>query len=256
MTWRMAQLTWRMSWRDAGARAAVLLLGLLVVLLVLADIAWVRATPAQAWGGAVRWAAQAASFLVIFLNAITIGRDVESKEIANYLSRPVSRFAYLSGRMLGVWMIGAAAIAAHLLAAALVIVLIALKSGVPIELPFMPAVHSCLRIAPVAALSAMFAIYTQPLLASLYSIGVTLAGAFSQDVLALNKKIAFPALQMVFKAVYWILPNSGRFAIADFIAAGGVIPPAYHLFAALYAAAYSCGVLALAMAVFHRRDIK
>jgi ABC-2 type transport system permease protein len=95
-------------------------------------------------------------------------------------------------------------------------------------------------------------------ISSRFNIVVTLSGCVGLFLLGLISDWAFGGLaksHLWAKICYFALPNLQIFWISDAIYEGSVIPAKYILITAVYAICYTAGILALAVALFQRRQV-
>jgi ABC-2 type transport system permease protein len=93
---------------------------------------------------------------------------------------------------------------------------------------------------------------------SRFNIVVTLSACVGLFLLGLVTDWVFggPAQSHLWaKICYYIVPNLQIFWISDAIYEGSIIPAKYILITAVYAICYSAGILALAVALFQRRQV-
>ncbi|MBN2020163.1 MAG: ABC transporter permease [Sedimentisphaerales bacterium] len=91
-----------------------------------------------------------------------------------------------------------------------------------------------------------------------FNIVVTLSVCVGLFLLGLISDWAFGALaqsHLWAKICYFALPNLQIFWISDAIYEGSIIPAKYILITAVYAICYTAGILALAVALFQRRQV-
>lgn len=95
-------------------------------------------------------------------------------------------------------------------------------------------------------------------LSTRFNIVVTLSGCVGMFLLGLISDWVFGELaksHLWAKICYFALPNLQVFWISDAIYEGSVVPAKYILITALYAICYSAGILALAVALFQKRQV-
>ncbi len=108
----------------------------------------------------------------------------------------------------------------------------------------------------VVALSLLFSCYTTPLLAILFTSGLYIAGLFVAEMRNFQFATPNPAMEGLFRALSYLLPNFENFNVMAAAAHGREIPGALILQNSAYAVLYSAIVLLVAAAVFSRRNLK
>ena len=190
---------------------------------------------------------------IVLVGTSLVSKEIERRTIYNLLSRPLPRPLYLIGK----W--GGLSAALWTVAAALGLALFGLTAlrGLGRFAPsLIEAVYLAgLELAVMTAIAVMFSALSTPILSALYTIGVYCIGQWSGDLRVFADKFDGPlAWGLGFAAN--IAPNLGLFNMRS-LAAEGLTTSGLHLaLATLYAALYSCCVLALAAAAFESRDFK
>lgn len=187
----------------------------------------------------------------VFLGASLIAGDIERRAVYPVVAKPVARFEYLLGRYLGL----AATLWLNLAAMGLTLaVLLVLDAG------SLAAVDGALLAAflmmgvqflVVAAVAVFFSALTTSTLAAIFGLSIAIAGHWSNDLRLLwqGEGGGFA------RALWYLLPNLSALSLNEAViyrtppAAAAWIP-------CLYALLYSGTLLALAAAVFERRDFR
>ena len=85
---------------------------------------------------------------------------------------------------------------------------------------------------------------------------IYVAGNFTSNLKALTETTDVAALKALFTVLYYLLPNLSNFSAITVASYGMPISGARLLTATLYAVLYCGLLLAIAVAVFERRDFK
>ncbi len=193
------------------------------------------------------------TIIAIAVGINLIYREVERRTVYTILSKPVSRPEFLVGKYLGLvatlWMqlgIMAAAFAgtawvgeasldgAHATAVALM--------GV--------------EMAVVVGVATLFSSFTTPMLAALFTAGITVAGHLTRDLVALGAQSGERSIEAAARLIHRVLPDLSSFNLTVEAAHGLPIDRSDVTFALLYGAAYVAVLLVLSSVVFERRDFK
>ncbi len=182
-----------------------------------------------------------------------IHREVDRRTVYTILSKPVSRTAFLIGKYLGL-------VATIWLLVAIMAVAFALTSWVgdaPLGLGHLAAVALVgLELAVVVGLATLFSAFTTPMLAALFTTGITAAGHLTRDLLALAAASGDPGVEAVTRWLHRVLPDLESFNLTLHavhhlpITASDVVLPVF------YAIAYTSVLLLLASLIFQRRDFR
>ncbi len=191
------------------------------------------------------------SLIAVFLGASAIAGDVERRVLYPVVAKPVARAEYLLGRYLGL----AATLLVNLMimAATLATVLVVQAGSLrPLDLALLSAVTMIgVQFLVVAAIAVLFSSFTTPTLATIFALAVTLAGRLSNDLRTLWSG---PGAE-VGKALWYLLPNLSALSLNESVVYRTPPPPSAWL-AVPYALLYAAAALALAAAVFERRDLR
>jgi ABC-type transport system involved in multi-copper enzyme maturation permease subunit len=250
----IAQNTFREAIRDR-VLAGVVVAGLLLLLLT-------QIARSLAMGEGTRLTVDiglsAISFLgllvVLMVGTNLVAKEIERRTIFNLLSRPIARPVYLVGKWAG--LTGALWAVAGTLGLALWGLLALLGQGGPHALPVLEAVYLAgLELTIITAIAVMFSALSTPVLSALYTLGLFLAGQWSDDLRRFAEN-APGSLKAILGAVANLLPNLPLFNMRSLAAVAEATSGTHLLVAGLYAALYCGCVLALAAAAFESRDFK
>lgn len=191
--------------------------------------------------------------VVLMVGTSLVAKEIERRTIFNLLSRPISRPVYLVGKWAGL----SAALWAVALSLGFVLWgLVAVAGHGHNFLPILEAVYLAgLELTVVTAIAVMFSALSTPVLSSLYTLGLFLAGQWADD-LRIFAGQAPGAMRTLLEAFANLVPNLSLFNMRS-LAAVGETATALHLgVASGYALLYCACVLALAAAAFESRDFK
>jgi Cu-processing system permease protein len=190
---------------------------------------------------------------ILMVGTNLVAKEIERRTVFNLLSRPIGRPVFLLGKWAGLsaalWvMVGALGLALWLLLVGM---------G---RIAYGPAlaqalVMAGLELSLVTAIAVMFSALSTPVLSSLYTLGLVMAGQWSDDLRQFAAN-APGSLRSVLEFAANLLPNLPLFNMRT-LAAAGETTGALHLgLAAAYAVLYCGCVLALGAAAFESRDFK
>jgi ABC-type transport system involved in multi-copper enzyme maturation permease subunit len=189
--------------------------------------------------------------LATFLGASVVAGDVERRVLYTVVAKPVSRTEYLLGRYLGL----AVALLLNLLVMALALAaMLVLEAGTLATLDGTFAVAIAmlgLQFVVVAAVAVLFSSITSSTLAAIFTLSVAVAGMLTNEVRNLWKGGA----EWLGTVVWYLVPNLGALSLNESVVYRTPVPPG-SWWAAAYALLYAAAALALASAVFERRDLR
>ena len=191
--------------------------------------------------------------IAVLLGVGLVAGEIDRRTIYPTLAKPVSRGAFVFGRYLG--LLAMLGINVAVMMAALAAVLGAATyrmSGVAMTASLLIFVE----LALIAAAAMFFASFTNPVLASAFSLAFFLIGHLLADLNAFRERSHSGLAKSVTGALYHLLPNLELLNLKSQAANGLPVPPGFTSSAALYGSAYASTLLLLAIGVFSRRDLK
>ena len=191
--------------------------------------------------------------MVLLVATNLVAKEIERRTIFNLLSRPLTRPAYLVGKWAG--LCAALWVVAGGLGAVLALVL-TLRGDGAMALPVLQGAYfAALELAVITAAAVLFSALSTPVLSSLYTLGLFLAGSWSYDLRSFAA--SFPgSLRTMVDVIACAVPNLPVFNTRSLAAAGQLADPLHVGLATAYAALSIACMLALGSAAFETRDFK
>ena len=203
--------------------------------------------------------------IAVFIGIGLVSKEVERKSIYGLLSKPISRPQFILGKFAGLMLTLLVNIAAMSVAFYGVLWLMQLVNpGVELAARA-PATDPRLLIAiglilvelaVVTALAVFFSTFSSPLLATLMTIGLWVAGHFNADLRHFENVIDNDAIAWLARVLYYVLPNLAPFDIKAEVVHGLPVTLRHVVLTVAYAVVYTGVLLTAAVAVFRRRDFK
>jgi ABC-type transport system involved in multi-copper enzyme maturation permease subunit len=205
-------------------------------------------------------------FIAVFIGIGLVSKEVEKKSVFGLLSKPVSRTQFILGKYAGLVMTLAVNLSVMTIAYYGVLYYFhvtatdAQRAGWPA-----PAIDPRLLIAIglifaelmlVTALALFFSTFSSPLLATLLTIGLWVAGHFNADLRNFGQVVDSAAAAMVARAAYYLLPNLAPFDVKSEVVYGMPVAASHIAWTLAYAALYIAALLTASIAIFRRRDFK
>lgn len=191
------------------------------------------------------------TLIAVFLGAGLVAGDVQRRTVYPILAKPVSRSEYLLGRYGGL----AVTLVLNLLVMALTTVAVlwiyrgdlGFVSSSGLTGAFLAlAVQLCM----VAALAVLFSSFTNTTLAAVYTLALTVAGHLSREALP------FWQQSLAGRIASFVVPNLAALDLKVEVVYEQPVPAARLAVTLAYGALYAGVCLALASAVFSRRDLR
>lgn len=192
--------------------------------------------------------------ITIFVGTGLVNKEIEKRTVYVMVAKPISRAEVIVGKHWGL----SAVIA--LLVAMMTAIFMAMLSMRQIPYPagsiLLSAVFQFLELSLIAAVAILFGVFTSSLLATMLTFAIYLVGQFSRDLLALGAISESPGLKQVTEGIYLILPDLARLNLKNQAVYGfDLLPQASELLGnVLYAIVYTMLLLAIATAIFSRRQ--
>lgn len=191
--------------------------------------------------------------IAIFVGVGLIHDEIDRRTIYTILSKPVSRAEFVLGKYLGL----VATVDLLLVALSLIFVLVSLGVGAPLDGGHAAAlVLMAMELMLVVAVATFFSCFTTPMLASLFTVGVVLAGHFSRDLQRLGEQSSVEGLGFMTGLLYRALPDLESFNLTVQAVHQLAISTAELWLPIAYGLAYSAFLLLAAVLVFERRDLR
>ena len=205
-------------------------------------------------------------FIAVFIGIGLVSKEVEKKSVFGLLSKPLSRTEFILGKYIGLVMTLAVNLGVMTIAyyGMLFYINVTASAGARAVWPS-PAMDPRLLIAIglifaelmlVTALALFFSTFSSPLLATLLTIGLWVAGHFNSDLRNFENVVSSPIAIAIARGLYYVVPNLAPFDIKAAVVYGMPISMRTVAFTLAYAAIYIMLLLSAAVAIFRRRDFK
>lgn len=194
--------------------------------------------------------------MAIFIGVGLVYKEIEKRTLYSLLSKPLPRWEFLTGKYVG-------------LLITLTVNTFFMTLGLAAALFYVgrPFVHSdvsiliaiyfiLLELALVTAFALFFSCFSSPMLSTLFTLGIYVAGVFAPDIRNLGDLTHGSIIQSGARAIYYLLPNFHNFNVIAVAAHGEAISLALLWQNTLYALVYVVLLLLASSAVFSRRNLK
>ncbi|WP_434391694.1 ABC transporter permease [Melittangium boletus] len=191
--------------------------------------------------------------LSIFLSSGLISREIERRTIFLMVSKPLSRGAFLVGRLFGNML---TVTVLQLAMAALFCGLLAFY-GAPLTSAHLAAMGMLwFELWVLSGVGFLMSSFSSQMVSAFVSVSVYVAGSLSSDIYKLATRSQSDALEGLGKAVYYVLPDLSRFNYRPQAAYATPVSFSELLPGMGYGVAYTCVLVALAILLFNRRDFR
>ncbi len=194
--------------------------------------------------------------MAIFIGVGLIYKEMEKRTLYSLLAKPIRRWEFIVGKYAGLLL--TLLVNTCLMTIGVAAALLYVSRGFErSDVYILVAVYFILlKLALVTALALFFSCFSTPMLSTLFTIGIYLAGMFSADILNIGMVTQSSAVRMITRVLYYVLPNFHNYDVIGEAAHGFAIPLSLIGQNTLYTVLYSALVLVAAAAVFSGRDLK
>jgi ABC-type transport system involved in multi-copper enzyme maturation permease subunit len=193
--------------------------------------------------------------IAIFIGIGLVSKEIDKRTLYTVLSRPVRRWEFIAGKFFG--LSGTLAVNTFFMAigvfAALAYVshrLLSTDAWVLVALYFI-----ILEFVIVTALALFFSSFSSPLLSAIFTFSLFVIGSFAEDLRGFAK-ITHGVTHWLATGAAYLVPNFSALNIIGQVAHGQPVASQLIAYNTAYALVYSMAVLAGAVLIFERRDLK
>jgi Cu-processing system permease protein len=196
------------------------------------------------------------TLIAVFLGAGLIARDVERRTVYPIVAKPVSRAEYVLGRYLG--LVATTTLNLLVMAGVFTAVLAVYLRGFAFlrDTPFLAVVASMIvRFAVVGAIAAFFSSFTTATLAAIFTLSLTVAGLLSSDLVRYWASQG-PLARAIGRGAVVLVPNLEALNLKEAMVYKDPVAASFAITGLGYGVLYAAAVMAFAVAVFSRRDLR
>jgi Cu-processing system permease protein len=205
-------------------------------------------------------------FIAVFIGVGLVWKEVDRRSVYNLLVKPLRRHEFIVGKFLGLALTLLVNIA--VMAISLYAVLAAMQwihpglARASVEAPVLDPqllkafVLLYVQLLVVTSVALFFSTFAGPMMSAAFTFGLYVVGHFNADLAHFENIVQNPAAAWAGKMLYFVLPNLAPFDIKSAVVHGRAVSAAYVALTAGYGVLYVGAMLALAVAVFSRRDFK
>jgi ABC-type transport system involved in multi-copper enzyme maturation permease subunit len=192
------------------------------------------------------------TLIAIFIGVGLVSKEIERRSLYPLLAKPLSRSEFFLGKYVGLCatlLVNTAVMTVGVLATLIFV-------GHGADLHLLRAVYPLyLGFLLVVALALLLSTLTSAALAAVGTVGVVLAGRYS-DIIRNMRQVAPGAPQQLVDVLYYLLPNFANFDFKDKVAYGDPVSAGTLAFVTLYGALYAAILLTLGLVSFNHRDLQ
>ena len=195
-------------------------------------------------------------FIAIFVGVGLVYKEIERRTLYAILTKPIGRGQFLLGKYLGLCL--TLLVNVFVMGVGVSLALIYLRRGWdPLAIKIWPAIMLIyFELIIITGVALLFSTFSSPALSALLTFFVFVIGHFSADLKSLGSTSNQVGARLVFRALYYLLPNLTTYSVIT-PAAHGLSPDLQSiLLAVAYTIVYDVVLLAGATLIFSRRNFK
>lgn len=191
--------------------------------------------------------------LSVFLGVSVVTREIERRTVYSILAKPLTRVKYLLGKLLGVWVTVAVCLALMLVA---FLVEAHIYRG-----PIKPIIFEAfwlmlIEFLVLASFAILASTFTSSLISAFMTLSLYVIGHMSDDLYFFGQRSHAGAVRGLAAFLYFALPNLERLNLKGQVALLTPVSLSDVAVATGYGLIYATAFVAIAMAIFVRRDLK
>jgi Cu-processing system permease protein len=190
--------------------------------------------------------------MAVFLGIALISREVERRTAYTILSKPIRRYQFVLGKYLGlVLTIGVNVAVMGAALSGLLAVYGWWQANVAAAL-----LLTMVELLVVAGIATLFSSFTTPTLSAIFTLGLFVIGHLTGTLRAIAERAPGGGGRLFAAVLYRTLPNLEAFNVKGRVANSELVSLAEVGLAGAYGALYLAALLALAILIFERRELR
>jgi Cu-processing system permease protein len=196
------------------------------------------------------------TLIAVLLGVALVARELDRRTCYVALARPVSRAEFLVGKFLG--LAGTLVLNVAIMAAVTALMVLLHRGAATVSAAAFLAAFGLILVQVVVcgAFAVLFASFTTPTLATIFTMSVVAAGHAFSEVRAFWLLSPDVGLKRLVRVLDFLLPNMGLLDLKEALTYADPVTAGSLLLRAGYGLAYAAAVVALAAIVFSRKDVR
>jgi ABC-type transport system involved in multi-copper enzyme maturation permease subunit len=194
--------------------------------------------------------------MAIFIGVGLVYKEIEKRTLYSLLAKPIRRWEFIVGKFGGLLLTLVVNTTLMLLGLFAALLYVSHKFQASDAGILVAAYFILLQLALITAFALFFSCFSSPMLSTLFTLGIYVAGVFAKDIRDVGLYTNNPGLGAICNGIYYLLPNFHNFNVIGLAAHGETIPASLLWQNTLYAALYVAVLLIAAAAVFSGRNLK
>ncbi len=151
--------------------------------------------------------------MAIFIGVGLVYKEMEKRTLYSLLSKPIRRWEFLVGKFGGLLLTLVVNTSLMTLGLGAALYCVSGKFERSDATILVAVYFILLELALVTALALFFSCFTSPMLSTLYTLGIYVAGVFAPGILGISQFTPNWALAAITRFVYYVLPNFHNFGV-------------------------------------------
>lgn len=189
--------------------------------------------------------------IAIFVGTKLVYEEISRKTVYTIISKPITRQQFILGKYLGLLLIIAATIGV-LTGFFYLVIYLNLRELNPHLLKAIALTF--FELAVITSIAIFFSTFTSPISSALFTVGIWVAGHFSNDLKALAEMSESSLSRSISMFLYYVVPNLSNFNVRGEVVHEVQISSLFLLFSIIYGLIYSILVILIATLIFKRRS--
>jgi Cu-processing system permease protein len=196
------------------------------------------------------------TLIAVFVGVALVSRELDRRTSYAVLARPVSRASFLVGKYLG--LLATLALNLTVMAIATSAVLLLQRGNLTGLAGPIAAAHVVMlaQLAVCGAFAVLFASYSTPTLATIFTLSIVAAGHVFGEVRGFWLRAPNVGMKELVRVLDVVLPNLGLLDLKAAVTYGDPVTGTTVVLRAAYGLGYAGVILALACLVFSRKDLR
>ena len=194
--------------------------------------------------------------IAIFLGIGLVYKEMDKRSLYALLSKPIRRRQFIIGKFLGLnftLLVNTVFMSLGLWAALYYL----MRRFEPQDLSVWVAIYFILlELSLVTALCLFFSCFATPVLSAVFTFMAYVIGNFAADIRAFGELTENNLLKGLTTVLYYLLPNFSDFNVSAWVSHGKPVAAEVVLLNTLYALCYDAILVAAAVWIFSRKDLK
>ncbi len=190
--------------------------------------------------------------IAIFLGVSLISKEIEQRTLYMMLSRPISRFSFLIGKLAGMSLI----LALNMAILTIMTLSVYLFAGGDLNFVIFAAIlfiyfESLLILLVVV----FFSLITNSILSIIYSIALLIGGHLVSETTVFRFTQDHPVIYYILKIYTWIFPHFSKLNFKNYVIYNQSLPLSVYLYPLLYVLIYGLFLIALIGFIFNNKEL-